>query len=131
MSETFIVRFIRADESANEDYYYNNLADAKNHYEMFLQDDSDLYMAIQLISCSQEQESVISMNMMSMTDSERNMLLLFISQDQFDTCYKLQRALELFTSDSAKQDAVNIRLKLARLSPRSFLTFYDLLLSNN
>ena len=42
----YIVRFIRADEKPNEDYYYNTIDEARSHYNLFVADDSELYSKI-------------------------------------------------------------------------------------
>ena len=42
----YIVRFIRADEKPNEDYYYNTIDEARSHYNLFVADDSALYSKI-------------------------------------------------------------------------------------
>lgn len=45
----YIVRFIRKDGKANEDYYYYSLLDAEYHFNLFANDFEDLYTTIQLI----------------------------------------------------------------------------------
>ena len=45
----YIVRFVRVDGRPNEDYYYHNLKDAIFHFTLFKEDDSGLYLKIELI----------------------------------------------------------------------------------
>ena len=45
----YIVRFIRADDMPDEEYYYLTFDEAKKHYSLFLDDDSGLYQKIQII----------------------------------------------------------------------------------
>lgn len=44
----YIVCFIRADGKPNEEYYYATLEEAQAHYNLFFDDDSELYKAIQI-----------------------------------------------------------------------------------
>ena len=55
----YIVRFIRVDKTANEDYYYQNPVDAINHLKLFSKDDSALYEKIQLLFV-EEKEIVVT-----------------------------------------------------------------------
>ena len=49
----YIVRFVRKDGKPDEEYYYQELADAKEHFRLFEKDDSNLYTSILLTSdCS-------------------------------------------------------------------------------
>lgn len=48
MNDFFIVRFCRKDSKPEEDYYYNNIVDAKYHLSLFADDDSGLYDNITL-----------------------------------------------------------------------------------
>ena len=46
----YIVRFIREDRKPNEEYYYHSLEDARNHIDLFCDDDSGLYKTISLLA---------------------------------------------------------------------------------
>ena len=46
--DCFIVRFIRADKKPTEEYYYNTLEEARAHFKLFLDDDSELYERIEI-----------------------------------------------------------------------------------
>ena len=48
----YIVRFIRRDFLPNEDYYYYNKEHALEHYNLFKEDDSNLYKRIELLENS-------------------------------------------------------------------------------
>mgnify|MGYP001154880524 CR=1 FL=1 len=50
MNEFWIVRFIRRDGKPNEEYYYSSLADAEQHRNLFLDDDSGLYEKIEIVN---------------------------------------------------------------------------------
>lgn len=45
----YIVKFKRKDHKPDEDYYYNTKEEAKAHFELFIDDNSDLYDEILLI----------------------------------------------------------------------------------
>ena len=45
----FIVSFIRQDFLPNEDYYYYSKEQALEHFNLFREDDSNLYKRIELI----------------------------------------------------------------------------------
>lgn len=53
MSDTeaamWIVRFIRRDGKPDEEYYYHTQQEAEAHRELFQDDDSDLYEAIEVV----------------------------------------------------------------------------------
>ena len=46
----YIVRFVRRDRKPNEEYYYHSLEAAKNHINLFYDDDSGLYKTISLLA---------------------------------------------------------------------------------
>lgn len=53
MDNGYIVRFIRKDEKADEEYYYLAYGDALSHLALFKNDDSGLYKRIEIVdSCS-------------------------------------------------------------------------------
>lgn len=45
----YIVRFVRRDNRADEDYYYHTEQEARKHIELFKDDDSELYSKIELL----------------------------------------------------------------------------------
>ena len=46
----WIVRFIRKDGKANEEYYYHTQAEAEYHRDLFQDDDSELYEKIEVVN---------------------------------------------------------------------------------
>lgn len=53
MDNGYIVRFIRKDEKADEEYYYLAYGDALIHLALFKNDDSGLYKRIEIVdNCS-------------------------------------------------------------------------------
>ena len=53
MDNGYIVRFVRRDEKADEEYYYLAYGDALSHLVLFKNDDSGLYKRIEIVdSCS-------------------------------------------------------------------------------
>lgn len=55
----FFVRFVRKDTQPDEFYAYSTKAAAKNHFDMFLDDDSDIFSRIELIQSDNEVESTL------------------------------------------------------------------------
>lgn len=55
----FFVRFVRKDNQPDEFYAYQNMVDAKNHFDMFINDDSDIFSRIELIRNDEEAESTL------------------------------------------------------------------------
>lgn len=45
----YTVIFIRRDDQPDEIYYYNHLDEARHHFELFRDDDSELYNRIELV----------------------------------------------------------------------------------
>ena len=45
----YTVTFIRRDGQPDEIYYYNQLDEARHHFELFRDDDSELYSRIELV----------------------------------------------------------------------------------
>ena len=41
-----IVRFIRKDNKPDEEYYYNSLESAREHFKLFIGDESGLYEVV-------------------------------------------------------------------------------------
>lgn len=58
----YIVRFVRADGRPNENYYYHNLKDAIFHFTLFKEDDSGLYLKIELIEDAENTNSCFFSN---------------------------------------------------------------------
>ena len=48
MTPLYIVCFIRADQKPTEEYYYYSLEDARAHFNLLLNDDSELYKRIEI-----------------------------------------------------------------------------------
>ena len=46
--QMYTVIFKRKDKKPDEIYYYEDIAEAKYHFELFKNDDSDLYIRIEL-----------------------------------------------------------------------------------
>lgn len=49
MFDGFIVRFVRKDDQPAEEYYYHTYEEARAHFALFLDDDSELYHRIEAI----------------------------------------------------------------------------------
>ena len=54
----FIVRFVRVDGKPNEEYYYQALEDAKYHYSLFENDNSDLYEEVELCQIGEDADTI-------------------------------------------------------------------------
>ena len=48
MNNYFIVRFVRADGGPDEEYYYHTEKEATDHFNLFQNDDSNLYTRIKI-----------------------------------------------------------------------------------
>lgn len=48
MNDYYILRFVRADCGPDEEYYYHREAEAIDHFNLFLDDDSSLYRRIEI-----------------------------------------------------------------------------------
>ena len=55
----FFVRFVRKDEHPDEFYAYSTKVAAKNHFDMFLDDDSNIFSRVELIQSDNEVESTL------------------------------------------------------------------------
>ena len=55
-NKLFVVSFIRQDNLPNEDYYYYSKEQALEHFNLFINDDSNLYKRIELL----ENDSIIA-----------------------------------------------------------------------
>ena len=53
-----MVRFIRLDGRPDEEYYYSNRGDAEYHFNLFLNDDSNLYKSISLLALNSEEDII-------------------------------------------------------------------------
>ena len=56
----YLIKFIRKDLNPDEDYYYHNLTDAQNHFDLFHDDDSDLYQRIELLQIEGLTENLLN-----------------------------------------------------------------------
>lgn len=45
----FIVRFDRVDKQPSEEYFYNTIEEARWHLSHFVDDDTDLYVKIEIV----------------------------------------------------------------------------------
>ena len=59
MSNIYIVRFIRRNHKPNENYCYNTLKEAMQHYTLFKDDDSELYKEISVIRVQESKTEII------------------------------------------------------------------------
>ena len=55
----YIVQFIRKDNQVNEEYLYRQYEQAQKHFMLFDDDDSDLYIKINLIEEDEKGERVL------------------------------------------------------------------------
>ena len=44
----YVVRFVRKDSLPTEEYFYHNLEDARFHMNLFAEDDSGLYLYVEI-----------------------------------------------------------------------------------
>ena len=58
MDYRYIVRFVRADGKADEEYFYHRELEARYHLELFRDDDSGLYRYIELCSYDKPEEAI-------------------------------------------------------------------------
>ena len=58
----YLVRFLRKDGKPIEEYCYTELKDAREHFELFREDDSDLYESIQMIEEGIENKEIDSLS---------------------------------------------------------------------
>ena len=56
----FIVRFVRADQKPDEEYYYNTEEQARAHFDLFRDDDSERYSRIELTTYAGELIELLS-----------------------------------------------------------------------
>ena len=59
MTDIFIVRFVRRDRKPNENYCYNTLEEATQHFNLFKDDDSNLYKEICIMRVQESKTEII------------------------------------------------------------------------
>ena len=59
MESGYIVRFVRRDGKPNEEYLYRTVEEARRHFDLFNEDDSDLYDSIEVIDQRCPDEAVV------------------------------------------------------------------------
>jgi hypothetical protein len=59
MESGYIVRFVRRDRKPNEEYLYRILEEARQHFDLFNEDDSGLYDSIEVIDQMQPDEVIV------------------------------------------------------------------------
>lgn len=117
----FEVRFIRADSDCQESYYYHSEHDALAHYNIRLDGDAELYLAVQLFSDAE----LLKQYIFGFSVKELHLLRNIASDNQFDTCLNLYR-LAKKQSGSNRDDLVSLRLRIASIEGDRFLTFFNL-----
>ena len=55
----YTITFYRRDDQPDEIYYYNHLDEARYHFELFREDDSELYSRIVLALYKKNMEMII------------------------------------------------------------------------
>lgn len=58
MENEYVVRFVRRDGKPTEEYVYRTAEDARQHFNLFNEDDSGLYRSIELIDQRQPDEAI-------------------------------------------------------------------------
>ena len=59
MESGYIVRFVRRDGKPNEEYLYRTVEEARQHFDLFNEDDSGLYDSIEVIDQRQPDEVIV------------------------------------------------------------------------
>ena len=59
MENGYIVRFVRRDGKPNEEYLYRTVEEARQHFDLFNEDDSGLYDSIEVIDQMQPDEVIV------------------------------------------------------------------------
>lgn len=123
------MRFIRSDDLPNEEYVYPCIEDATSHYQLFKNDDSCLYSAIQLIESGDADRVIMTDTLLGLSPTEKAIISAVGSAEQFDTCLRLMQVSRLIVDEAEKEIAVTARIKLANLSPNKFPIFFSILKS--
>jgi len=122
----FEVRFIHADGGMNEEYFYANEEAARDHYECFRNDDSNLYLTIQLIDHRGEKETIMDKCVFGLSEWDVTMFATVADRDQFDTCFRLMKLGEVFVKEADKDMITELRMKIVRLSEPAFASFVSM-----
>ena len=118
----FEVHFIRADLLPKEIYCYSSEIAASEHYELFLDDKSDLYLAVQLY----EDDALLKQHIIGYSGEEIALLRQIGTRDQFDTCLRLYY-LGATSGYVLSVDLIALRLKIANINCDRYLAFYELI----
>ena len=59
MENGHVVRFVRRDGKPNEEYFYRTVEEARQHFDLFNEDDSGLYDSIEDIDQMQPDEVIV------------------------------------------------------------------------
>ena len=122
----YIVQFIRVDEHPDEKYFYNDLKSAKEHFDLFLNDDSGLYLAIRLLR-SEKSTPISTEILLGLSEQEMQVIHAFGKDEQFETCLALTQKAKLALNATLRDTLISARIKLANLTPNKFPALLQLL----
>lgn len=118
----FEVRFIRSDSDCQESYFYHKEQEALSHYNTRFEGDTDLYLAVQLLSDT----TLLTQHIFGFSAQELHLLKEIATCDQFDTCLFLYRLAEKEHGHNY-DDLVSLRLRVASIEYDRFPVFFRLL----
>jgi hypothetical protein len=123
----YIIRLIRSDFFPDEEYQYSDFDSAQRHYHLSVEDDPSTYMAVQLINQNRQDFPICTRTLLGLSLEEKEIILIFGTYDQFETCLRLTLAATRLADEGLKQSAYSARIKLANISSEKFPHFFSLL----
>lgn len=119
----YMVRFIMADGTPDQEYLYHRKEDAEYHLGLFSNDDADLYFAIQLLY----EDKIIVNRVLGFSAEEMKTVLMKGCPDQIDICTALRQKEHEAHCDQEAEQLILLRLKIERLSYDSFSRFFQIM----
>lgn len=119
----YMVRFIMADGTQDQEYLYHQKEDAEYHIGLFSNDDADMYFAIQLLC----KGKIVVNRILGFSVEEMRTILTDGCRDQIDICDALRQKEHDAYCDQEAEQLILLRLKIERLSYDSFGRFIQIM----
>ena len=112
----FVVRFIMADGTVDQEYWYHKKEDAEFHMSLFSSADADIYFAIQLLS----NEKLLVNRILDFTADEMTIILNLDCTEQTDACKTLSQMADATEDSAEKEKLILLRIKVEKLNYNFF-----------
>lgn len=121
----FVVRFIRNDGHPDEEYWYHRQGEAEYHFHLFDDDESELYLAIQLC----DESMLLTERIVGFSPEDCALICKHPVADQISICEWLREQMKTEPEEQKQIDLLLLRLKIEKISYGVYPRFVNLVMT--